>query len=203
MNAQVPPAPPRRSWVRPLLWICATLLLLLLLGIAAVVGLGYMGWKAVNRAAEPYVSTYRQLAGAEGLDGLLAGQDLEALAAQLPEADRQRLEAALAGLPGADGGGLKLDGTASQAQLMQQLLDLQSGQGLQALDPRQRRELEGAVAALGQVLQQHSAAQGSAEAAALAALARQLSAAAARPADQGGEAAEAGGAAEDAPAPAP
>lgn len=48
MNAQVTPPPARGSWWKPLLILFGVLLLLIVLGIAGVLGLGWFGWKALK-----------------------------------------------------------------------------------------------------------------------------------------------------------
>lgn len=48
MNAHVTPPPARSSWWKPLLILFGVLLLLLVLGVAAVLGLGWFGWKALK-----------------------------------------------------------------------------------------------------------------------------------------------------------
>ena len=48
MNAHAPPPAARSSWWKPLLILFAVLLLLVVLGVAALLGLGWFGWKALK-----------------------------------------------------------------------------------------------------------------------------------------------------------
>jgi hypothetical protein len=171
-TTQTAVAAPRRSWLRIVLWIGAGLLLLLVLGIAALVGLGYAGWKAANRAAEPYLATYRQLSDPGQAAALLAGQDLGALAAQLPPDERAQLETVLARLQGKPPGQVKLEDLEGELGLVQALLSMQSASNRGQADPQARRQLEATLAGLVQAMQDPSSGQ----AEALATLAGQLSA---------------------------
>lgn len=52
MSAHVTPPPARSSWWKPLLILFGVLLLLVVLGVAALLGLGWFGWKALKNTID-------------------------------------------------------------------------------------------------------------------------------------------------------
>ena len=108
MNAHAPPPAARSSWWKPLLILFAVLLLLVVLGVAALLGLGWFGWKAlkntINEAqvlSQPRQALSRPLSADEQaiVDMVLERNDpvLRESSAGGSQAGTDRLEQLLAG----------------------------------------------------------------------------------------------------------
>lgn len=65
MSAQITPPARRASWLKPVLIIIAVVMLIIGLGIASLVGLGWYGWNTVQKSIATHSSPKRQLTADE------------------------------------------------------------------------------------------------------------------------------------------